>query len=84
MTTYDYLVLSQTIFYSALSFFIVVIGILLVSVIYYLIKIEGHVNKISENFEHASDEVKRNISEIIDKLQSLPLISLLFKKKKRR
>lgn len=82
MSFADYLTISQTVFYAAFSFIVILIGLLLITAIYYLVKITRHVNKISENLEHASDEVKKNVEEIIENLSKLPLISRFLKHKK--
>ena len=84
MTISDYLIIAQTVFFATFSLVIIVVGILLGIVIYYLVKIARHINKISENVEHASAEIADRIEDVIEKLQALPLVSLFFKKSKRK
>lgn len=84
MSISDYLTLSQTVFFAVFSFVIIIVGILLAIVIYYLVKITKHANKISDNLEHASDDVKKNIHEIVEALSKLPIVSVLFKKSRKK
>ena len=78
------LIIAQTIFYLTVSLAIIVLGVLAAMVTYYLIKIAKNVNKISENLDQASDEIKANVKEIIDRLSRLPILSFLLNKENNR
>ncbi len=75
----DALIFAQTIFYLVISLLGVVFGVLFAIMAYYLVRIAKHIDKISNNLDEASGEVKENVKEIISKLSVLPLFSLFFK-----
>ena len=76
------LILSQTIFYISASLAIIILGILFAITTYHIICIARHLNKIANNIDEATDTMKENIKEIIEKLSVLPIISYLFNKKR--
>ncbi|MBI2035820.1 MAG: hypothetical protein HYT12_04050 [Candidatus Liptonbacteria bacterium] len=77
----DYLTVAQTVFFSIISLVIIAIGAILIVAAYYLMRIAGHVNRISENLDNASEEVKKDIFEIFEKLSALPFIKKLIRKR---
>lgn len=74
------LMLSQTLFYFVASFSIIVLGVILCVIVYYVVEIGGRIRKISENVEKSSAEVRENITELFDKLSEIPFVSSFFKK----
>lgn len=80
----DYLILAQTVFYVVFSFAIFIGSLLLAIVVFYLIKIARHLNKIAENLDSASDEVRQRLKEVIQAASELPVVSFLFKQHKKR
>ena len=59
------LVMSQTIFYLVSSVAIIVVGVLLVIMIYYLICILRDTRNISDDITHTYHKTKRSIKKII-------------------
>ncbi len=76
------LIFAQTVFYFTASLAIIVFGVLLGITAYYFIQIARQVQNLSENLNHASDEIKENITEIFDNLSRIPFLSFIFKEKK--
>lgn len=74
------LIFAQTLFYLTVSLAIIVLSVLLGVVAYHFIAIAKHLRKLSTDLDQASDDVRKNIEEIVEQLSSLPLFSLLFKK----
>ena len=77
------LIVSQTVFYFVASFAIVMIGVILGVIAYYGVQIGKRLQKISENMEKSSADVRENIAELFDKLSEIPFISSFFKKGRR-
>ena len=73
-------IVSQTVFFFVASFAIIVIGVMLCAIAYYMIQIGKRLKKISENVEKSSAEVRENIKELFDKLSVIPFLSSFFKK----
>ena len=84
MVLADYLTISQIIFYATFSIAFLAFGIIIISILYYLLRIARHVENISNNIEIATDEARENLSKIIEKLLSLPFISRFIKKNHRK
>jgi len=81
MSLSDYLTLSQILFYISFSVAFLAFGSIFVSIIYYLLRITRHLERIANNVEIASDEVRNNIIKIIEALAKLPIVSSFFKRK---
>ena len=62
------LVISQTIFYIVSSIAIIVVGVMLVILVYYLICIVRNTRNISDDINHTYNKVKRNIKKIINSI----------------
>jgi len=58
-------IISQTIFYLVSSIAILVVGVLLVIVMYYLICILRDTRSISDDIAHTYVKIKKNIKKII-------------------
>ena len=87
----DALILAQTVFYFVASLAIIVLGTLGALVIYYLIQLARNLSNTSYNLDLAVIQLKEtmeqninslssNLSQIIEKLSNLPLLSLFLKK----
>lgn len=74
------LIFAQTVFYLTSSLLIVVLLISAVMVSYYIVHIARNLNKLSNDLSQASEEVKENVKEIMERLSRLPFLSLLLKK----
>lgn len=75
----EILIIAQTIFYLTVSLAIIVAGILGGITAYYLIYVARHLRNISDNLENASEGIKNNVKEIMDRLSQSPLLSFLFR-----
>lgn len=73
------LIFTQTLFYSTVSLAIIALAILLGIIAYHFIAITKHLRKLSADLDQASDDVRKNIEEIMDRLSELPLFSFLLK-----
>lgn len=73
------LIFAQTLFYLTVSLAIIIFGILLGIIAYHFIAIAKHLRKLSADLDQASDDVRKNIEEIMDRLSELPLFSFLLK-----
>jgi len=60
------LIVSQTIFYLASSIAIIVIGVLIVIVIYYLICILRNTRDISDDISQTYNKTRKSIKKIVD------------------
>ena len=60
------LAISQTIFYLVSSIVIIVVGVMLGILIYYLICIIKNTRNISDDVSHTYNKIKRNIIKIIN------------------
>lgn len=78
----DLLTFSQTLFYLVASIAIIIFGVLLVCCGYYLLQIIKNMMQISNNLNTASDDIREAINSVIEKILSLPIISLFAKRKK--
>ncbi len=70
------LVLSQTLFYFTVSFAIIALGILAGMIAYHLVKITKELRRITDNLGGASDELRDSLSDLIERLSSLPILSM--------
>lgn len=73
------LIFAQTLFYFTISLAIIALAILLGIITYHFIAIAKHLRKLSADLDQASDDVRKNIEEIMDRLSDLPLFSFLLK-----
>ncbi|MEK9175455.1 MAG: hypothetical protein AAB795_02565 [Patescibacteria group bacterium] len=73
------LVFSQILFNLVASIAIVVFGALFAVAVYHLIGIIKNLQNISDNLDNVTDELKTRITEVIDKLSSLPIFSYFLK-----
>lgn len=62
------LIISQTIFYIVSSIAMIVVGVMLVIMVYYLICILRNTKNISDDIAHTYNKTKRNIKKIINSL----------------
>lgn len=76
----DALIFAQTVFYLTFSLLIIVLLVSAVLVSYYIVRIAKNLNKLSDDLHQASEEVRENIKEIMERLSSLPFLSFLLKK----
>jgi len=73
------LILAQTLFYLTVSLAIIVLGVLLGIATYHFIAIAKNLRKLSADLDKASDDVRKNVEEIMERLSTLPLFSFLLK-----
>lgn len=75
------LVFAQTLFYFSASIAIIIIGVIFAMAVYHLMRIAKKIHEISDNLSELSEETKKAIEEIIEKLSNLPILSFFVKKK---
>jgi len=71
----DILYVAQTTFYLTFSLVVIAVGILFILITYNFLRLIRYLRHISRNLENASEEVRRNITEIIERLSKLPIFS---------
>lgn len=74
------LIFMQTLYYLVVSLAIIVFGALFAIIMYHLICITKRLRHISDNLDDTSDELKKRIEEIIERLSSLPIFSYFLKR----
>ncbi len=72
---------AQTIFYLTTSVAIIVVGVLMAIVAYRLISIMRHLDNISQSLDDSTYEFKSRFIGMLEKLEELPFLSYLFKRK---
>lgn len=72
---------SQTLFYFTVSFAILALSVLAGMIAYQLVKITRELRRITDNLGNASDELRDSLSDIIERLSSLPILSMFMNDK---
>lgn len=62
----DLLLVSQTVFYIVSSLAIIVVGVLIVIMIYYLIAILRNTKNITDDINHTYNKTKKSVKNIIN------------------
>ena len=75
------LMFSEIFFYFTASAAIIFVGIFFMVFAYRIIRITKELEKISSNLNHASSEVYEWISDIIDRLSNIPILSYFLEKR---
>ncbi len=70
------LIFAQTLFYLTVSLAIIALGILAGMIAYHLVKITKELRRITDNLGGASDELRDSLSDLIERLSSLPVLSM--------
>lgn len=78
------LILSQTIFYFAVSLAIIVIAIFLSMGMYYLVLIAKELKAITQDLHNLTDEAQERIRDIIERLSELPILSYFLKRRRKQ
>jgi len=76
----DILVFAQTTFYLTFSLAVVILAAFLIALGYYIVRFVRCLQKISENLENASGEIRDNIIEMFDRFSEMPILSMFVKK----
>lgn len=74
------LILSQIIFYFVASVAIMAIGIFFSVAMYHLVRITKELRVITHDFHNLTDGAGERISDIIERLSRLPILSFLLKR----
>lgn len=78
------LIVSQIVFNITTTLVIIVVGVGIAMIVFRLVKIAKQLERISTDIRETSDIVAERISDIIDGLHSIPFLSFLFKKSRRK
>ncbi len=70
------LIIAQTLFYFTVSFAIIALSILTGIIAYHLVKITKELRRITDNLGDASDELRDSLADLIERLSSLPILSM--------
>ena len=73
------LVMAQTLFYFVVSAAIIIFAVLFGIATVHLIHIAKQLEKISRHVHDASDEMRKRVKEIIERLSQLPILSYFLK-----
>lgn len=75
------LILSQTVFYFAVSIVIIIIGVLFSIGTYHLTLIAEDLEAIMRDVHDLSDEAHERIHDIVDRLSEVPVLSFFLKRR---
>jgi len=75
------LILSQTIFYFAVSAVVIIVGVLFSIITYHLTVIAQELEAITRDVHDLSDEAHERIRDIVDRLSELPVLSFFLKRR---
>jgi len=77
-------IISQIVFNITATLVVVTIGVGIAIIVFRLVKVAKELEKISTDIRETSDIVAEKISDIIDSLHSIPFLSFLFKKSRKK
>ena len=78
------LIISQTIFYSIVSLAIIAMAILFSIIAYHLARLSKELEAITSDIRNFTDDTQKRISDIIERLSELPILSFFLKSRKKR
>ena len=76
------LIFSQILFSFVVSMAIIVVGALSSLMIYHLVCITKELKVITHNLHNFTDETRENISDIVERLRELPILSFFLKRRR--